>query len=224
MVPMRATNARFDPSLLRLVLITDGRGDLARIESIVTAALAGGVRCVQLREPQWSARHLMQGCERLMPRLERVGGLLLVNDRLDVAAARMAHGAQIGHRSLPPEVARELLGPNAPLGYSAHDHGELEVAARGGCDFALLSPVWPTSSKPGAPHLGELRARQLTARTSLPLVWLGGISAATVAHLATLPALERPAGVAVRSAVMHADDPGEAAAALLRSMLPSAAG
>jgi thiamine-phosphate pyrophosphorylase len=189
---------------LRLVLLTDGRGDPARVERIVHQALEGGVRCVQLREPEWSARVLLQVAQRLLVRCEAVGATLLVNDRVDVAAAGGAHGAQVGHRSLPAELARRVLGPAAVLGLSAHDTAELDLAVAAGCDFALLSPVWPTASKPGAPHLGSVRAAQLTAQARLPVVWLGGIDVAQVQQLADVPQAGRPVGIAVRSAIMLA--------------------
>ncbi len=217
MPSMRTAPRRFDPSLLRLVLITDGRGDLVRLEPIVRAALVGGVRCVQLREPRWTARMLFQACERLRPMVDTVGGILLVNDRLDVAAAGVAHGAQIGHRSLPPQAARQLLGEGAVLGFSAHDQGELDAAADAGCDFALLSPVWATESKPGLPHLGEGRAGLLTAAARLPVVWLGGIGPEQAAVAAALPAERRPVGIAVRGSVMLVQDPQRATEALLRA-------
>lgn len=207
----------FDPTQLELVVITDGCGDLPRLQAIVAAACAGGVRCVQLREPQWSARTLLDAAERLRPLLEARGGILLVNDRVDVAAAGAAHGAHVGHRSLPPALARRALGPAAALGFSAHDERELELAAGAGCDFALLSPVWPTTSKPGAAPLGLSRAAAWTAAARLPVVWLGGVEAGLVAGLADVPADGRPAGLAVRSAVMAAADPEFAAAALLRA-------
>ena len=211
---------RIDPTLLRLVLITDGRGDPVRLERVVEQALAAGVRCVQVREPQWSARALMNACERLLPMFERVRGVLLVNDRIDVVAAGVAHGAQIGHRSLPPEVARSVLGSNSVLGYSAHDQGELDLAVAGGCDFALLSPVWETTSKPGAQHLGPQRAASLTSKARLPVVWLGGVDVVNLASIGSLPPAGRPVGVAVRSAIMAANDPFDAAAALLRGFAP----
>lgn len=214
---MHAVPRRLDPDLLRLVVITDGRGDLPRLEQIVAAAVAGGARCVQVREPHWSARMLMHGCERLLPLLERARGALLVNDRLDVAAARMAHGTQIGHKSLPPEVARDVVGMRSLLGYSAHELGELDAAA-GVCDFALLSPVWATTSKPGLPHLGVARAAQMTAVAKLPVVWLGGIGPEQVAEIAQLQGARRPAGIAVRSAVMSAEDPAAAVRALLAGL------
>lgn len=205
----------FDRNLLRLVLVTDGRGEIGRLESIVTAAVAGGVRCVQLREPQWPARLLFTACERLAPTLANAGGILLVNDRLDVAMSGCCHGAQLGHRSLPPEVARGIAGPNVVLGFSAHDASELDLAVAAGCDFALLSPVWPTTSKPGTPHLGPVRAGQMTSRARLPVVWLGGVDTRRLEFLRELPVLSRPCGVAVRSAIMDALDPAAAAAALV---------
>lgn len=214
MAPLSRT---FDPTQLELVVITDGRGDVARLLTIVAAACAGGVRCVQLREPQWSARTLLDAAERLRPMLEARGGILLVNDRVDVAAAGAAHGAQVGHRSLPPALARRVLGPAAVLGFSAHDERELDLAAGAGCDFALLSPVWPTTSKPGATPLGLSPAGAWTAGARLPVVWLGGVDAVRVADLAGVPAGGRPAGIAVRSAVMAAADPEHAAAELLRA-------
>lgn len=219
---MPTPSPRIDPSLLRLVVITDGRGDLVRLEGILRAAIAGGARCVQLREPHWNARATWQACERLLPLFRGLGALLLVNDRLDVAMAAGAHGAQIGHKSLPPDRARQLLGPHALLGYSAHDQGELDAAAAAGCDFALLSPVWPTESKPGLPHLGEARAAALTVASRLPVVWLGGIGEQQAARIASLPAGRRPCGIAVRGAVMLADDPRLATESLLRALGPRA--
>ena len=214
---MHDASRRLDTALLRLVVITDGRGDLVRLEGIVRAALAGGAKCVQLREPHWSARVTWQACERLRPLFDSAGALLFVNDRVDVAAAAVAHGVQIGHKSLPPAVARRVLGESGILGFSAHDQNELEAAADGGCDFVLLSPVWPTASKPGLPHLGEARAAALTAMARVPVVWLGGVDAERAERANALPDERRPIGVAVRGAVMHADDPQRATEGLLRA-------
>ncbi len=209
---------RLDLRLLRLLLVTDGRGDVGRLERIVGEAVQAGVRCVQLREPQLSARGLLHACERLMPVLQAAGGMLLVNDRLDVAAAAHAHGAQVGHRSLPPEIARAVLGPTAVLGYSAHDQAELDLAVVADCDFALLSPVWATSSKPDAASLGVAQAANLTSKARLPVLWLGGVGVQQLEELATVVPAKRPIGVAVRSGIMGASDPGAATAGLLQAL------
>lgn len=208
---------RLDHELLRLVVITDGRGDLVRLEDIVRAALAGGARCVQLREPHWTARATWNACERLRPLFDAARALLFVNDRIDVAATGVAHGVQIGHKSLPPAIARQLLGDTAFVGFSAHDQREIDEAAAASCDFVLLSPVWPTESKPGLPHLGEGRASALTATAGLPVVWLGGVTTERAERANMQPTGRRPIGVAVRGAVMHATDPRDAVVALLRA-------
>lgn len=202
---------------LRLILVTDGIGNVDRLQQIVKAAIEGGVRCVQLREPGWSARQLLRACEDLRPMLDSVHGLLLVNDRLDVAAAGAAHGAQIGHRSLPPKLARQVVGAHSVLGFSAHDATELDLAAQHGCDFALLSPVWPTSCKPGVTPLDVSHAAQLTAQALLPVVWLGGVDIDTITQIHSVHVSQRPTGVAVRSAIMQADDPKATATKLLAS-------
>lgn len=206
-----------DPGVLRLIVITDGRGDLPRIERIVRGAVDGGVRCVQLREPSWTARELLKAAERLRPLLDAVCGVLLVNDRIDVAVTGVAHGVQIGYRSIPIELARAVLGDRGVLSFSAHDQADLDLAATARCDCALLSPVWPTS-KHGARHLGEAKAMAYTASARLPVVWLGGINSAEAQRVADCPAKSRPAGIAVLSAVCGAVDPRSAAAALLGAL------
>lgn len=205
------------PRALEVLLVTDGLGVVERIETVVAAAARAGVRAVQVREPRLTARELASLCDRLRALLDPLGGLVFVNDRLDVAAAGHAHGAHLGSRSVPWATARRALPGPAPLGCSAHDAAELQAAAAAGADFATLSPVLPTSCKPGAPVLGPRRAADLTAAAPLPVVWLGGLSARSVARLPPAPG-PGPAGVAVRSALFAARDPGAAAAELLAAV------
>jgi 8-oxo-dGTP diphosphatase len=54
---------------------------------------------------------------------------------------------------------------------------ELRRAEELGCDFALLSPVLPTLSHPGAPHLGWEGFAAIAAGASIPVYALGGLSA-----------------------------------------------
>lgn len=196
---------------LRLMLITDGAGDPARVLRTVVAAIAGGVRCVQVREPRMSTRELLDLCEELRPRLEAEDGLLLVNDRVSLAASGAAHGVHLGQRSLPPRATRGVLDAcrdDAVVGLSVHDASELRGA--GGADYVLLAPVFPTESHPGAPALGPAAAAALAAATSLPAIWLGGIDLATLDLLAPY----HPDGIAVMRAITAAADPAAAAAAL----------
>jgi thiamine monophosphate synthase len=59
---------------------------------------------------------------------------------------------------------------------SCHDEQELQMAAAIGVDFVTLSPVLPTQSHPGAPHLGWSRAAELIALVNVPVYLLGGLT------------------------------------------------
>lgn len=200
---------------LRLMLITDGMGDAVRVLRTAVAAVAGGVRCVQLREPRLSIRELLELCDELRPRLEAVEGVLLVNDRVSLAASGAAHGVHLGQRSLPPRATRGVLDTcrdDAVVGLSVHDATELRAAS--GADYVLLAPVFPTESHPGAPGLGPDAAAALAAETSLPAIWLGGIDLETL----DLVVPHRPDGIAVMRAITAASDPAAAAAALSEAL------
>lgn len=58
---------------------------------------------------------------------------------------------------------------------SAHSPEELRRAQALGVDAAVLGPVRPTASHPGAAFLGFETAADWTQRASLPIYWLGGL-------------------------------------------------
>lgn len=202
---------------LRLMLVTDGRGDVDRLVAIVQAAVAGGLRAVQLRELQMTANELVRLCDRLRPLLEEVEGYLLVNDRVDVVAAGHAHGAHVGFRSLAPASARRVVGDHRLLGSSVHDAGQLTEAVAAGCDYAVLAPIWSTATKPDAVGMGLSVAGGLTAAVDLPVLWLGGIDAERAQTIGELPPEQRPFGLAACGAICRARDPRQATRALLSS-------
>jgi thiamine monophosphate synthase len=75
-----------------------------------------------------------------------------------------------------------------------------------GVDYALISPIFETRSKPGAQPLGLEGLRLAASRTQVPLFALGGITASNAADCLRAGA----AGVAVREAVLLSNDPREA--------------
>jgi thiamine-phosphate pyrophosphorylase len=65
----------------------------------------------------------------------------------------------------------------------AHDLREIRSAERGGADLLFLSPAFATRSHPHATPLGPLRFARLARQTRLPVVALGGMSAARARRL-----------------------------------------
>ena len=110
----------------------------------------------------------------------------------------MGAGVQIAAREDVAAVRRRL-GPKAWIGVSAHSLDELRRAHDAEADYATLSPMFPSSSKPGyGPALG-LEALREAAGLGLPILALGGVSVATARACLEAGA----SGVAVMGPVMR---------------------
>ena len=111
---------------------------------------------------------------------------LLVAGDFDLA---VAVGAGL---HLPEGLAREPLARirlwrrnhrRTPLTCAAHARPALRRAALIGATAALLSPVFPTLSHPGAKCLGPLAFRRLARSAGVAVYALGGVNAATIGRL-----------------------------------------
>ncbi|MEZ5935560.1 MAG: thiamine phosphate synthase [Alphaproteobacteria bacterium] len=200
---------------LSLYLVTDpeiagGRSLL----DMVDAASAGGVRLVQLRDKGADARELLELARALNALLLPRGVPLIVNDRVDVAAAAGV-GCHIGQSDLPPEAARAILGEEAILGLSIDQAGQTTAADPACLDYVAHGPFAATGTKPDAGKpVGAAGIEGVRRLTALPLVAIGGIDATNAAAAIRAGA----DGVAVVSAVMASCDP-RAAAALLKEVV-----
>jgi thiamine-phosphate pyrophosphorylase len=140
---------------------------------------------VQLRDPHLSGQDLWRLAEALRARTRALGMSLIVNDRLDVAAAIGADGVHLGRRSVGIADARSLLGPATWVSVSAHSIADVRAGADAGASAVMLSPVFDSPGKGpalGADALREAR-RLIDARAVRPwLIALGGIDAGRAAQ------------------------------------------
>lgn len=197
---------------LRLYLVTDSALCRGRtLADVVEQAVAGGIRCVQLREKTAATRDFMAQAMLLRSILAPRGVPLVINDRIDVALACEADGVHLGQADMPPEQARRLLPPHVFIGWSVESLGDVARSATLPVDYLGVSPVFatPTKTDTKAPW-GLEGLRQIRAASPLPLVAIGGIHAGNAAAVLDAGA----DGLAVVSAVCAADDPCAAAAAL----------
>ena len=210
-----------------LYLCTDARRERGDLAQFADAALAGGVDIIQLRDKGSSgeqqfgaleARDELAACEILAVAARRHGALFAVNDRADIARAAGADVLHLGQGDLPPDVAREIVGPNTLIGLSSHDADQAAKAATGAADYFCVGPCWPTPTKPGraAPGLPLVRAASQLA-TDKPWFAIGGIDAQRLPDVLAAGASR----VVVVRAITAAEDP-RAAAEQLRSALATA--
>lgn len=165
---------------------------------------------LQLRAHSVPAAHIFQLAELLAARTE--GALLLINDRIDIAAAARAGGVQLGARSLSIGHAREILGPSAAIGYSAHTPEEAARAQEEGANFVLVGTIYRSDSHPDREPAGVDLIRLAAQVCTIPIVAIGGVTAARIPELRAAGA----DGVAVIGAVWDASDPVQAAHELVR--------
>jgi thiamine-phosphate diphosphorylase len=201
------------PSLIPdLYVILDRAAARGReLDGVLEGAIAAGCRMVQLREKEWPSGRLLALAERLRGRCRAAGVTFIVNDRVDLAVAVEADGVHLGQDDLPPRVARPLLRPGMLLGVSTHSAEQARAAQAARADYVAVGSIFPTATKAGFELVGPRLLRELRPEIRVPLIAIGGITAANVGAAIRAGA----DGVAVISAVCGAPDPEAASRRLL---------
>lgn len=197
--------------------------------TLINAAAEAGVTTVQLRWKNVDAGYLFdlvrEAAHTLSARENRTakdaGFLpqLIINDRVDVfLAAREAgihvDGVHVGQTDLPARSTRALVGESAQIGWSASTPSELDEARALGnaIDCIGVAVVRHTATKTDAPDaLGVSGIDEIARNISLPVIAIGGIIRDDIPAIAA----SHIHSAAVVSAIVAAEDPGEAAADLV---------
>jgi thiamine-phosphate pyrophosphorylase len=184
------------------------------LPDLVRAAVAGGVDIVQLREKHLPDDELVAVAKALQALCERIGALLIVNDRPVVAREAGAGGVHVGQEDIPVDEVRELVGPDMLIGLSTHARDEIDAREASNADYIAVGPVHETPTKPGRPAVGLDLVRYAAAHARRPFFAIGGLDAANLADVLDAGARR----VVVLRAIAAARDP-EGAARELRSQL-----
>ena len=182
-----------------------------RLLEIVEEACRGGITCFQFREKGDGTLEGQQKLE-LAQQLQHICAkyhvLYIINDDVELAVAVNADGVHVGQDDMRLEDVRNIVGHKV-VGISIHSVEELRKTNILYADCVGVGPMYTTSSKPDAQEpCGPERTTELQAEgLTLPCVGIGGITldnAMAVLHAGAC-------GVAVISAIAHAEHPYEAA-------------
>jgi thiamine-phosphate pyrophosphorylase len=203
--------------LPRLILIADRFTEAGRAECALQA-IEAGVQWVHLRDHDASDAAFHEATVHLNERIARVDAhvRVSVNQRLNVAR-RLSLDYHEGTYGPGVDVARERLGPDAVIGFSAHEEKEVTGPQAARVDYFFFSPIFPTESKPGHPGTGIKTLSRICGVTEAPVFALGGITPPRVESCLHAGAH----GIAVLSGIMDAKDPARAANAYLRAVASS---
>jgi thiamine-phosphate pyrophosphorylase len=163
---------------------------------------AGGARLVQIRNKAAPARVLLDQTCALLEACPP-DGIVIVNDRADVAKLARAHGVHLGQSDLPASDAGALLGEGILLGRSTHTPAQARAALGARVDYIAAGPVFPTTSRAHpAAVIGLGGLGRISAIARRPVVAIGGIRLERVPDVLAAGAW----GVAVIADLIGGDD------------------
>jgi len=221
---------------LSVYLVTDpGLCGARGVPAVVAAAVAGGATAVQIRDKHASAAELLatvvQAADAIDAHAAAHPGaarpLLVVDDRVDVVLAALAHGARVdgvhvGQSDVPADLVRRMLDAASPdrhlvLGLTANAPAHVEAVRAlptGTVDYLGVGVIRPTTTKPDHPApLGHDGFGIIAGLSPVPCVAIGGVDVGDVAAIAAAGG----AGTAVVSAICAAEDPEAAARELVEA-------
>jgi thiamine-phosphate diphosphorylase len=149
------------------------RSDFIDVACDVMEAL-GARGALHLRAGRATGARLQELGEALAAAQAMTGAWLVVNDRVDVALAVHARGAQLTSRSLRVNDARRAA-PALAIGASVHALREGIEAAEAGADWVVAGHVFATPTHAGEDERGMSFVRRLTPATKVPVIAIGGV-------------------------------------------------
>lgn len=201
---------------LSLYLVTNRKAiALKDFFNIIHASIDGGVKVVQLREKDASAREMIAIGKELLSILKPRGIPLIINDRVDVAHAVGADGVHLGQSDLSVADARAILGQKAIIGLSVETLEQAKVASLEDVNYLAASPLFHSKTKTDCSEPWGLNGlKQLCAFSKHPVIAIGGVNDTNAKQIIECGAL----GVAVVSAIFNAPCPKTAALQMISKM------
>lgn len=181
----------------RILAITPADQDPNELRELLPA-LCGLVDAVHLRWPHMSARERTTHARSLAVLKPRPA--LILNERADIALASGVEGVHLRDDGIPPWDLPAALRPLL-VGVSRHDAEGLRALRA--ADYAVISPLFSTASKPQSIPLGLKGLRSLVTQAECPVLALGGIQPEHLEQVLACGAY----GVAVLSGILGAADP-----------------
>jgi thiamine-phosphate diphosphorylase len=153
---------------------------LATAERVMRAL--GPLGAVHLRSSEISGRRFHDLASKLVGFQADTGCWLIVNDRVDVAAAVGAKGVQLASHSLRVHDARSVSSDIA-IGISIHSVEEAVAAQSDGASWCVAGTVFETPSHAGQSESKIPFIADVARAVTIPIIAIGGIQPEHVAAL-----------------------------------------
>lgn len=172
----------------------------------VRDAVAAGATFVQLREKEATHEQKVALAREILPICREAGVPFVIDDDVQVALEVGADGVHVGQDDMACVQARQLLGPDAIVGVSAHNVPEAVQAQADGADYLGSGALVATATKGDATPLAPAELAAICQAVDIPVVGIGGLNAQNIPRFGGLGC----SGAAVVSAIFAASDVSEA--------------
>jgi len=203
---------------ITLCVLVEGGDDHDAFRRLVEGLFAAGVRMLQIRDKRLPDDALVERVRTAVAAAREIDPksppLVIVNDRVAIAATALADGVHVGAGDMPVLEARQVLGDAVIIGRTAHTIDEARDAVTSGATYLGVGPCFPSTTKSFATHAPREFLRAAAAQP-LPVFAIGGITIDRRAELRAL-GIRR---VAVAAAVTAVADPEAAARRFLEALV-----
>jgi thiamine-phosphate pyrophosphorylase len=191
---------------------TDGAGrtggtPIGHVEQVEAASRAG-IRWIQLRMKEATDAEVRATATEVKKICDARDCVLIINDRVEIAAAVDAHGVHLGKEDMTVREARRLLGENKLIGGTANTLEDIRKHYLEGADYIGLGPYRYTTTKKNLSPVLELEGyRRIMSgleqeRIDIPVIAIGGIGVEDVAALVDAGLY----GIAFSGMLVHVED------------------
>jgi thiamine-phosphate pyrophosphorylase len=167
----------------RLYFVCDAHPRGGELESLLRAALSGGVDIVQLREKELGRAEIERAASTYRRVADTYSALFIVNDDPNLARACDADGVHVGQEDMTAAEVREAVGPDSIVGLSTHSAEQIAASAGQSVDYISAGPIWETPTKQGRPAVGLELIGHAAASAPHPFFAIGGIDPTNAAQV-----------------------------------------
>ncbi|MDB5261950.1 MAG: hypothetical protein JWQ14_1231 [Adhaeribacter sp.] len=187
---------------------------------LAEAALAGGIKWVQLRLKNLPDETWKQEALNTLAICRQYGARLIINDNVLLAKEIGADGVHLGKQDISPAQAREILGPDFIIGGTANTFEDIQNHVSVGVNYIGLGPYRFTSTKEKlSPILGlagyaSILKKCWEAQIKKPIIAIGGLTVSDIPSLLETGVY----GLAVSSAIAKSENITTAASELVNAL------
>ena len=189
--------------------------NVSSLVDAVSSAVDNGVNMVQIRDPELDEDDFRFLVHNIAVSVSDRAIIIVNPSRRRIPLIEGVDGVQLAENAsmTVPEV-RAIFGSASLVGRSVHSMEGALSATAAGADFLVLGTIFPSASHPGGDWHGTDIIGEVVRETHLPVIGIGGITAANVAGLMSTGAC----GVAVVRSILGSSDPGAAASELRQAL------